>query len=41
MRDYETLKEKGVKFFGEPKQMPWGTEVVFADLMETGLTFCN
>ncbi len=22
MRDYEALKEKGVKFFGEPKQMP-------------------
>jgi len=32
LRDYETLKLKGVKFFGEPKKMPWGTEVVFEDL---------
>lgn len=31
LRDYNTLKEKGVGFFGEPKQMPWGIEVVFAD----------
>ncbi|MFB6307492.1 MAG: hypothetical protein ABEH43_11015 [Flavobacteriales bacterium] len=26
------MKEKGVKFYGEPKEMPWGTEVVFEDL---------
>jgi catechol 2,3-dioxygenase-like lactoylglutathione lyase family enzyme len=32
LRDYETLKSKGVTFFGEPKKMPWGTEVVFEDL---------
>ncbi len=32
MRDYEFYKARGVKFLGEPKQMPWGTEVVFEDL---------
>ena len=31
-RDYEILKSKGVKFSGEPKQMPYGTDVVFEDL---------
>jgi len=31
-RDYEFYKARGVKFFGEPKKMPWGTEVVFEDL---------
>ncbi|MFD2615336.1 VOC family protein [Paenibacillus gansuensis] len=30
--DYERMKAKGVKFFGEPKQVPWGVEVVFEDL---------
>jgi predicted enzyme related to lactoylglutathione lyase len=30
--DYEKMKAKGVKFFGEPKDMPWGIEVVFEDL---------
>ncbi len=31
-RDFAAMKEKGVTFFGEPKEMPWGIEVVFADL---------
>lgn len=30
--DYRSMKERGVKFFGEPKDMPWGKEVVFEDL---------
>jgi catechol 2,3-dioxygenase-like lactoylglutathione lyase family enzyme len=30
--DYERMKAKGVRFFGEPKQVPWGIEVVFEDL---------
>ncbi|MDU5945817.1 VOC family protein [Paenibacillus macerans] len=31
-RDYEHMKANGVKFFGEPKEVPWGIEVVFEDL---------
>lgn len=31
-RDYETMKANGVHFFGEPKEVPWGVEVVFEDL---------
>lgn len=31
-RDYEEMKSKGVNFFGEPKEVPWGIEVVFEDL---------
>ena len=30
-RDYATFKNKGVTFYGEPYEMPWGTEVVFED----------
>lgn len=30
--DFNKLKSKGVCFHGEPKEMPWGTEVVFEDL---------
>ena len=32
IRDYHNMKEKGVIFLGEPKDMPWGIEVVFEDL---------
>ncbi len=31
-RDFEELRSKGVRFLGEPRKMPWGTEVVFEDL---------
>lgn len=31
-RDYETMKAAGVRFFGEPQEVPWGIEVVFEDL---------
>ncbi len=31
-KDYERMKGKGVKFFGEPETQPYGTEGVFADL---------
>jgi predicted enzyme related to lactoylglutathione lyase len=31
-RDYNALKAKGVKFYGEPTEQPYGTEVVFEDL---------
>ncbi|MCM3700112.1 VOC family protein [Paenibacillus macerans] len=31
-RDYEKMKANGIKFFGEPKEVPWGIEVVFEDL---------
>jgi len=31
-RDYNTMKEKGVVFYGEPNDMPYGREVVFEDL---------
>jgi catechol 2,3-dioxygenase-like lactoylglutathione lyase family enzyme len=31
-RDYELMKSKGVHFFGEPKSVPWGIDVVFEDL---------
>jgi hypothetical protein len=31
-RDYEEMKAKGVKFYGEPKKQTWGIEVVFEDL---------
>lgn len=29
---YETLRDRGVQFLGEPSERPWGTEVVFEDL---------
>lgn len=32
IRDYSSMKEKGVTFLSEPKEMPWGLEVVFEDL---------
>ncbi|WP_245552928.1 VOC family protein [Brevibacillus massiliensis] len=32
LRDYRMMKAKGVHFFGEPKTVPWGVEVVFEDL---------
>lgn len=32
LREYHIMKEKGVRFLGEPQEMPWGTEVVFEDL---------
>ncbi|MCQ6560679.1 VOC family protein [Paenibacillus mendelii] len=31
-RDYEEMKARGVHFFGEPSDVPWGVEVVFEDL---------
>ena len=31
-RDYEAMKSRGVEFFGEPQEVPWGVEVVFQDL---------
>jgi len=31
-RDYEKMKSNGVHFFGEPKELSWGIEVVFEDL---------
>jgi len=31
-RDFEKLSAKGVKFEGQPRQMPYGTDVVFEDL---------
>jgi catechol 2,3-dioxygenase-like lactoylglutathione lyase family enzyme len=31
-REYEVMKARGVKFFGEPTEQAWGVEVVFADL---------
>lgn len=31
-RDYSKMKEKGIEFYGEPKDMPYGREVVFEDL---------
>ncbi len=31
-RDYQEMKAKGVKFYGEPKEQVWGIEVVFEDL---------
>ena len=31
-RDYELFKSRGIRFFGEPTQNPWGTEVIFEDL---------
>ncbi|RRJ64158.1 glyoxalase [Paenibacillus oralis] len=31
-RDYKHMKANGVNFFGEPKEVPWGIEVVFEDL---------
>jgi catechol 2,3-dioxygenase-like lactoylglutathione lyase family enzyme len=31
-KSYQALKAKGVKFFDEPKEQPWGIEVVFEDL---------
>ena len=30
MRDFATLRARGVKFYGEPKKMPYGTEMVFS-----------
>ena len=31
-RDYNAMKAKGVKFYGEPTEQPYGVEVVFEDL---------
>ena len=31
-RDYTAMKAKGVKFYGEPTEQPYGVEVVFEDL---------
>ena len=31
-RDYNAMKAKGVKFYGEPTEQPYGIEVVFEDL---------
>jgi len=31
-RDYEAMKAKGVKFYGEPTKQMYGTDVVFEDL---------
>ena len=31
-KEYERLKNKNVKFHGEPESVPWGIEVVFEDL---------
>ena len=31
-RDYQAMKAKGVKFYGEPTSQAWGVEVVFEDL---------
>jgi catechol 2,3-dioxygenase-like lactoylglutathione lyase family enzyme len=31
-RDYEAMKAKGVKFYGEPTEQPYGVDVVFEDL---------
>lgn len=31
-RDYNAMKKKGVKFFGEPEEQPYGVEAVFEDL---------
>jgi len=31
-RDYEKMKSNGVHFLSEPKEVPWGVEVVFEDL---------
>lgn len=31
-RDYEAMRARGVHFFGEPRDVPWGVEVVFEDL---------
>lgn len=31
-RDYETMKARGVKFYGEPTKQMWGIEVVLEDL---------
>jgi catechol 2,3-dioxygenase-like lactoylglutathione lyase family enzyme len=30
--DYKTMKARGVKFWGEPEEQPYGIEVVFEDL---------
>ena len=32
LRDYSELKDRGVKFEGEPKVQPWGTGVMLQDL---------
>jgi Lactoylglutathione lyase and related lyases len=32
IRDYKALSAKGVKFYDEPTEQLWGTEVVFEDL---------
>jgi catechol 2,3-dioxygenase-like lactoylglutathione lyase family enzyme len=29
---FKTMKAKGVKFYDQPQQQPWGVEVVFEDL---------
>ena len=32
LRDYQTMKARGVKFYDEPTEQAWGVEVVFEDL---------
>jgi catechol 2,3-dioxygenase-like lactoylglutathione lyase family enzyme len=31
-KDYTQMSAKGVKFRGEPEELPWGTSAVFEDL---------
>ena len=31
-RDYQAMKERGIKFYGQPTEQMWGIEVVFEDL---------
>lgn len=31
-RDYQAIKDKGVKFCSEPEEEAWGVEAVFEDL---------
>jgi predicted enzyme related to lactoylglutathione lyase len=31
-RDYKEMQAKGVKFYGEPQEQPYGVEIVFEDL---------
>ncbi len=31
-RDFQVMKQQGIKFYGEPTEEMWGTEVIFEDL---------
>jgi catechol 2,3-dioxygenase-like lactoylglutathione lyase family enzyme len=31
-RDYEAMRARGVSFWSEPREVPWGVEAVFEDL---------